>query len=63
MNWDGSYLDSPNKIKNKKPTINHINENDNSCFQYAATVAVNHDKNGKNSEKISKLKLFRNRCN
>ena len=51
MNWGGSHFDSPNWIKNKKPAINPMNKNDNNCLQYAATVALNHDKNEKNSEK------------
>ena len=37
-----SYIDSPNWIKMNKGTINPKNE-DNKCFQYAATVALNYD--------------------
>ena len=33
-NRDGSYTDSTDWIKNKKATINPINEKDQ-CFQYA----------------------------
>ena len=36
-----SYIDSPKWLKNKKATINPKN-NDNNCFQYALTVALNH---------------------
>ena len=36
-----SYIDSPKWLKNKKVTINPKN-NDDSCFQYALTVALNH---------------------
>ena len=43
-NCGGSYIDSPDQIKNKKATINPINEKDNKCFQYAITVALNHEK-------------------
>ena len=32
-NWDGSYKDSPDWIKNNKVTINPINKKDNKCFQ------------------------------
>ena len=32
-NHGGSYIDSPDWIKNKKATINPTNENDNKCFQ------------------------------
>ena len=35
----GSYIDSPNWIKNKKAIINPKNEDDK-CFLYAATVAL-----------------------
>ena len=30
---------------NKRATINPQNEDDNNCFQYAITVALNHKKN------------------
>ena len=38
-NRGGSYIDSPDWIKNKKETINPINKKDNKCFQYNVTVA------------------------
>ena len=38
----GSYIDSPDLIKNKKATINPINKKDNKCVQYAVTIALNH---------------------
>ena len=37
-----SYIDSTNWIKNKKGTINPIN-NDDECFQYVVTVELNHE--------------------
>ena len=37
----GSYIDSPEWLKNKKATINPKN-NDHNCFQYALTVTLNH---------------------
>ena len=40
----GSYTDSPEWLKNQKATINPKN-NDDKCFQYALTVALNNDKN------------------
>ena len=40
------YIDFPDQIK--KVTINPVN-NDNKCFQYAATVALNHEETGKKS--------------
>ena len=35
-----SYTDSPESLKNKKATINPKN-NDDKCFQYALTAALN----------------------
>ena len=49
----GSYNDSPDWIKKKKATINPKNEDDK-CFQYAATVALNHEE----IKRISKMKSF-----
>ena len=46
-NYGGSYIDSPNWIKNKKATINLINKRNNKCFQYAVTVALNNEENKK----------------
>ena len=37
-----SYIDSPEWLKNKKATINKKN-NDDKCFQYALTVALNYE--------------------
>ena len=61
-NRGGSYIDSPDWIKNKKATINTVNKKDNKCFQYAVTVALNHEEMGKNFERISKMKPFINKC-
>ena len=36
-----SYIGSPRWLKNKKATINPKNMNDDRCFQYALTVALN----------------------
>ena len=38
----GSYIDSPKWLKNKKATTNPKNEDDK-CFHYALTVALNHE--------------------
>ena len=40
---DGSYIDSPNWIKNKKATINPVNKKDNKGCKYAVTVVLNHE--------------------
>ena len=42
-NCGGSYISSPDWIKNKQVTINHINKKDNKCFQYAVTVALSYE--------------------
>ena len=44
LNRGGSYIKSPDWIKDKKATINPKNEKDNKCFQYALTVALNYEK-------------------
>ena len=54
---DGSYIDSPKWLKTKKSTINPKN-NDNKCFQYAITLALNYDKIDRNPQRISKIKPF-----
>ena len=46
----GSYKDFPELLKNKKATINPENNDDN-CFQYALTVALNHRNIGKKPSK------------
>ena len=43
LNRDGSYIDFPKWLKDKKSTINPKN-NDDKCFQYAVTLALNLDK-------------------
>ena len=46
------------RIKNKKVTTNPFNKNDNKCFPYAATVALNHKEITKDLKRISRLKPF-----
>ena len=57
-----SYIDSPKWLKNKKATINPKN-NDNNCFQYALTVALNYQSIKKDPQRISKIKPFINQYN
>ena len=57
LNRGGSYIDSPDWIKNKKATINPKNK-DNECFKYAITAALNHNEINSHPEKISNLKPF-----
>ena len=57
LNRGGSYIESPKWIKNKLSTINPKN-NDYKYFQYAITVALNHDKINKDLQRVSKIKPF-----
>ena len=54
----GAYFESPKLISNKKATINPKNDkgDDNDCFMYATTVALNHQEIGRHPERISKIK-------
>ena len=47
----GSYIDSPKWLKTKKTAINPKN-NDDKCFQYAITVALNHEQIKDHPERI-----------
>ena len=51
----GTYIDSPKWLKNKNSTINPKN-NDDKCFQYAVTLALNLDNINKHPQRISKIK-------
>ena len=53
----GSYIDSPKWLKDKRSTMNSKN-NDNKCFQYVVTLALNIDKINDHPERISKIKPF-----
>ena len=52
-----SYIDSPEWLKNKKATTNPKN-NDDKCFQYALTVALNYKQIKSQPERISNIKPF-----
>ena len=58
LNTGSSYINSPGWIKNKKVTINPQNTEDNKCFQYAITTAINYQNIDHHPERISKLKPF-----
>ena len=53
------YIYSPGWLKNKKATIN-IKNNDDNCFQYVLTAAINHKQIKNHPERKSNLKLFIN---
>ena len=58
LNRGGSYIKSPDWIENKKATINPQLKKDDKCFQYALTVALNHEKIKRDRQRISKIKPF-----
>ena len=62
LNRGGSYIDSPEWLRNKKATINPKN-NDDKCFQYALTIALNYRNIKSNPERMLKIKLFINQYN
>ena len=55
----GSYIGSPKWLKDKKCVVNQKN-NDNKCFQYAATLVLNFNNIDRNPQTISKIKPFIN---
>ena len=57
INRGGSYIDSPQWLKTKKSTINP-KSNDDKCFQYAVTLALNLNRIDNHPERISKIKPF-----
>ena len=58
LNRSGWNRKPPGWIKNKKGAINPINEKDNKCFQYAVTVALNHEEIKKDPQRIKEIKPF-----
>ena len=57
LNRGGSYIDSPKWLKNEKATINP-KSNDDKCFQYVLTVALNYQSIEKKSPKNIKIWAF-----
>ena len=58
----GSYIESPKWLKDKKCTINQKN-NDNKCFQYTTTLALNFNNIDKHPQRISQIKPFTDNYN
>ena len=59
LNRMGSYIDFPKwlkKKKRKKKQHKNSQKNDYNCFQYALTVALNHQNITNNPQGISKIK-------
>ena len=57
LNRGGSYIDSPNWIKNKTATINPKSK-DNTCLGDSIIAALNHEKIQNHPERISSLMHF-----
>ena len=57
LSRDKSYIDSSKWLKSKKAIINPKNDDDN-CFQYALTVALNHEQIKTYPERILDIKSF-----
>ena len=53
----GLYIDSPKWLKNEKATIN-IKNNDDKCFHFGITAALNHEKIKSHPKRISTIKPF-----
>ena len=62
LNTGGSNIDSPKSLKNKRATINPKN-NDDKCFQYAITMALNHEQIKKDPKGITKINPFLDQYN
>ena len=56
------HIDPLYWIKNKKATINPKNEDDK-CFPYAATVALNYEQIKCNRERVSNIKQLISKYN
>ena len=57
------YINSPEWIINKGATIDSQNYFDNNCFQYATTVALNHQNIEDHPERISNIEPFIDKYN
>ena len=62
-NRGGSYMDSPDWVRNKKATMNPISKIDKKFFQYTVTVALNHVEIKKYPQIITKIKPYINEYN
>ena len=52
------YIRYPEWLINKRAIINPQNKDDNNCFQYAITVALNHKNIENHPERISNIEPF-----
>ena len=63
LNRGGSYIESPEWLKDKRATLHPKNKNNDKHFHYAITAALNHQNVENHPERISKIKLFINQYN
>ena len=62
MKRSGSYIETPDWIKKKKATIN-VENDDDKCFQYSVTVALNYDEIGNHHPRVNKVRSFMDQYN
>ena len=53
-----SYIDPPDWIKNKKPTIHTVHKKDYKSFQFVVKAILNHEEIKKDPQGIAKIKHF-----
>ena len=63
MKRSGSYIETPEWLKNKKATINIKNINDDNCFQYSIPVILDYKDIGRDPQRISKIRPFISKYN
>ena len=56
-----SYIESPDQIKRNQQKI--LQNEDDKCFQYAATVALNYKETESHPERVSNIEPFINKYN
>ena len=61
LHCGGSYIDSPDWIKNNRASINSAYNKDNKCFHYHVTVTLSDEEIKKDPEIITKIKPFINK--
>ena len=57
LKTSGSYVEATEWLKSKGATINCQNDDDK-CFQYVITIALNYDEIGNNHQRVNKVKPF-----
>ena len=57
MKRSGSNIETPDWIKKEKVTIN-VENDDDKCFQYSVTVALNYEEIERHHQRVNKFKPF-----